>query len=180
MPEHVPWGVPTCGAEGDGLWTRFSIAAVWILSFFGTLGAMRTLIAFLVCLLACGFAGAQSRTVYKCAQGGKVAYSDEPCLNATVVDATPTRGLDKSTGVSRKGFDVQREERREAVAEALRPITGMNARQFDTFGRRQKLSVDAQRECSRLDKALPAATSASNPDQTSLLLMRKRYKDFGC
>lgn len=36
----------------------------------------------------------------------------------------PTQGMDKSTGVSRKGKDVQRAELQEAVAAALRPLTG--------------------------------------------------------
>lgn len=41
---------------------------------------------------------APSRTVYKCSVGGKVAYSDEPCVGAQRVNVEPTRGMNKSTG----------------------------------------------------------------------------------
>ena len=32
---------------------------------------------------------------YKCVKGKKVEYSDNPCVGATVVDTTPTGGMDK-------------------------------------------------------------------------------------
>ena len=39
-----------------------------------------------------------SRTVYKCQEGAKTVYSDEPCLGAQRINVEPTRGLDKSSG----------------------------------------------------------------------------------
>jgi hypothetical protein len=54
------------------------------------------------------------------------------------------------------GADVQREHHREAIAEAWRPLTGMDAKQLDRSGRRMKLTPEAQRECRLLDSAIPA------------------------
>lgn len=133
-----------------------------------------TLLAALICTMA------DAQPVYKCTEGGKTVYSDEPCLNASVISVTPTRGLDSSTGRALKGADVQREIRREAIADAIKPITGMNAQQLDRAGRRQKLSVEAQRECTSLDAKLPAANAASAADPTGLFLMRKRYRELRC
>ena len=53
---------------------------------------------------------------------GKVAYSDEPCAGATVVDKTPTQGLDKITGTYKKDAEVQKIELHKAMAEALNPL----------------------------------------------------------
>jgi hypothetical protein len=44
---------------------------------------------------------APSRTVYKCEVGGKVTYSDSPCLGATRIDVEPTRGVSKLSGSQR-------------------------------------------------------------------------------
>ena len=98
-----------------------------------------------------------SRTVYKCDVGGKTIYSDSPCLGAERVDVEPSRGLTTNPGRDALGADVRREQRREGLAEAMRPLTGLNAKQFETQGRRMKLSADAQRECRRLDADIPAA-----------------------
>jgi len=78
-----------------------------------------------------------------------------------VVDTTPTQGMDKSTGVSRKGRDVQRAEFQEAFANALKPLTGMNAEQLQTAGRRQKLSLADQQQCAALDNQIPAQEMAA-------------------
>lgn len=55
-------------------------------------------------LLALAPLGASAQqAVYRCDQGGKIGYSHEPCLGGKVIDATPTQGMDKMSGVSRKG-----------------------------------------------------------------------------
>ncbi len=69
-----------------------------------------------------------ANTVYKCVVGEKVHYSDTPCLGAEKIDVTPTRGIDKSSGGKQIGNDVDRELRREQIAESLRPLTDMNAK----------------------------------------------------
>ena len=130
-----------------------------------------------------------SRTVYKCESAGKVTYSDEPCSGAVRVDVEPTRGMNKSSGSERTGADVARERRREGIAEALRPATGMDAKQFDTLARRHKFTPQAQQECRSLDRALPRAEAAEQragsppamkAAREDLLTVRRRYLDLGC
>lgn len=130
-----------------------------------------------------------TRTVYKCEDGKKIYYSDSPCVGATKVDVTPTRGLNKSTGKEAVGADVRREQTREQIAEAVRPLTGMSSQQFDRSGRRMKLSADAQQECRRLDRTLPLAEQAERAAQGSpalksaqvrLFNLRKRFRDIRC
>jgi len=79
-----------------------------------------------------------SRTVYKCEVGGKVRYSDSPCVGAQKVDVTPTRGMNKSTGCELTGSDVRREVFREQLIGAVRPIAGMNAQQLVLFKLRKR------------------------------------------
>ncbi len=130
-----------------------------------------------------------TRTVFKCDVAGKVVYSDAPCLGATKIDVEPTRGLNKSSGRELIGNDIRREQNREIVAEAVRPITGMNAKQLDTQGRRMKLSADAQRECRRLDSEIPATeieekraphTKDLVDVQERLLHLRHSFKGLRC
>lgn len=130
-----------------------------------------------------------SRTVYKCEFDGKVTYSDEPCAGAVRVDVEPTRGMNKSSGSERTGTDVARERRREGIAEALRPATGMDAKQLDTLARRQRLASAVQAECRSLDRALPRAEAAERresaaaplqPSQRDLLTLRRRHLELGC
>jgi hypothetical protein len=127
-------------------------------------------------------------TVYKCQVGNNVSYSDEPCPGAIEVDVTPTRGLDKSTGVQRTGADVARERQREQFADAIQPLTGMNAQQLAIYQRRQKLSAGVQLECRSLDrdlvrlKADEAAQRGAERSavQAALFAQRRKIKDLGC
>ncbi|MFG6430280.1 DUF4124 domain-containing protein [Roseateles sp. LYH14W] len=152
------------------------------------------LLSLLTLLLCTTVATAQtlpkaSRTVYKCEEGGKVNYSDSPCLGATKVDVEPTRGLNKSSGRELQGQDVRNERLREGMAEAIKPLTGMNAQQVDQFGRRQRLSPEAQRQCRALDRELPMAEAAEDAAkvgaelkaaQKRLLDARTAYRKLGC
>jgi hypothetical protein len=126
--------------------------------------------------------------VYKCDTEGKVTYSDEPCLGAKRVDVQPTRGLDKSSGKERIGADVARERRREGLAEALRPVTGMDAKRFETEGRRHRLRPADQAECRSLDTSIArlessektATGNALAATQHELLTQRRRYLNLRC
>lgn len=129
------------------------------------------------------------RTVYKCVQGKKVTYTDDPCPAAVELDVTPTRGMDRSSGVERKGRDVQNEIRREQLAAVARPITGMSTEQFNTAVRRQRLLPQARSECARLDGQLKhwkqreqsAKPEGDLPEvQARLLALRKRYRELAC
>jgi hypothetical protein len=118
--------------------------------------ALTVFIAFTTTQSFAQYLPAATRTVFKCEVDGKIVYSDAPCLGAKKIDVEPTRGLNKSSGRELIGNDIRREQNREIFAEAVRPITGMNAKQLDTQSRRLKLSADAQRECHRLDSEIPA------------------------
>lgn len=155
---------------------------------------MNKLIPLTVCLLLSTYTFAQklpnpTRTVYKCGVGDKVQYSDSPCLGATKVDVEPTRGLDTSSGRTRVGKDVQREQFNESFAEAVRPLTGMDAKQLDALGQRMKLSPELQRRCKVLDQEIPRAELAErqaekgdalNAVQALLYKLRSAYRQSGC
>jgi hypothetical protein len=129
-----------------------------------------------------------SRTVFKCQVAGKSVYSDSPCLGAKQIEVEPTRGLNQSSGRFQTGADVAREHNRETFAEAVRPLTGMDAKQLAVLGRRNKLSPEAQRECPRLDADLwaaqqvekKAASSDLKDVQLKLFQLRRRFQELGC
>ncbi len=132
---------------------------------------------------------AASRTVYKCEVGGKIQYSDEPCLGATRVDVEPTRGLDKSTGRVQRGVDVQNERFREHIAESAKPLTGMNTQEFEQASRRQRLNAQAQHQCRSWDQQIPAAEAAERAAKTGeelraaqqrLFELRSAYRKLSC
>ena len=147
----------------------------------------RLLVSAVIALASCSVALAQP--VYRCESAkGQVSYSNEPCIGATVVDTTPTQGLDKSSGVSRKGRDVQREQTRKALNEAARPLTGMSHEERKVFERRFKLPASVKLECQWLDARLPAeAAAVKNGDvksreeaEAQLFLSRNRFRSLGC
>jgi hypothetical protein len=129
-----------------------------------------------------------AQTVYKCKSNGPVVYSHEPCLGAQVVDTRPTQGLDKLSGTSRKGADVQRSETNKAMSKALEPIFGETAQQYELRHKRFKLPLKDRAECATLDTRLPAhETAARNAEkdaaaaaEATLFESRKRYRELGC
>lgn len=129
-----------------------------------------------------------SRTVYKCQEAGKVAYSDAPCLGAEKIDVQPTRGLNKFTDKELIGNDVRHEKSRELMADALRPLTGMDAAQLDRSGRRMKLSTSAQQRCKVLDQEIPeleeqervVPAADSKAVQKRLFELRTEFRAEGC
>lgn len=131
---------------------------------------------------------APSRTVFKCEVDGKVTYSDAPCLGARKLEVEPTRGLNKMSGTVRTGADVRREQHREIVAEAIKPLTGKNAKELETHGRRMRLAPEARNECQRLDgeiammerKERQASGGPLMEAQQALLEVRLRYRELGC
>ena len=127
-------------------------------------------------------------TVYRCETNGKVSYSDAPCVGAKVIDATPTQGMDKMTGQSRKGAAVQRDELNTVFDNALRPLHGRSHADMDVMRRRVKLSGHEQAQCARLDDRLPvleaeaagAAGEAKARADVDLYKARKQYFDQKC
>ena len=128
------------------------------------------------------------KPVYRCETAGKVSYSDAPCLGAKEIDATPTQGMDKMTGASRKGADVQRAEHNALMADALKPLTGMSPEQYRVYKHRFKLSPRDKAECTRLDTELPdlkqRAATAPVSDKAladvELYKARKQFNDLNC
>lgn len=148
-------------------------------------GGRKALAAF-TAAVCCNVAHAQA--VYRCEAKGKVSYSHEPCVGATVVDTTPTQGLDKSSGVSRKGRDVRREENSKMFNDAVRPLTGRSHEEAKILHRRFKLPASVKLECQWLDARLPAQEAAvkkagaasREAAETRLFLSRSRYRNLGC
>lgn len=142
---------------------------------------MRTLLAIMVLMLRATAASAQ---VYRCEHSGKVSYSDETCVGAKVVDATPTQGMDKMTGSTRKGAEVLRDDRRKVMDSAFQPLTGLNHEQMNVERKRQKLSPDANATCRNLDRQLPQleaqvrSASASQKQEAEVALYRARKAFF--
>ncbi|MDO8699147.1 MAG: hypothetical protein Q7J75_01755 [Rhodoferax sp.] len=129
-----------------------------------------------------------ARTVFKCNVGGKVIYSDDPCVGAQRINVEPTRGLNKSSGKELTGPDVAREKNREIFAEAIKPLTGMTQQQFEAKTRRVKLTPEVKSECARLDASIAfaevqeraAAVEARPNIQNNLFILRKRYREIAC
>lgn len=128
------------------------------------------------------------KPVYRCETAGKVSYSDAPCVGAKEIDTTPTQGMDKMTGASRKGADVQRAEHNALMADALKPLTGMSPEQYRVYKHRFKLSPRDKAECTRLDTELPelkqrAATATPTEKalaDVELYKARKQFNDLNC
>ncbi|MEC5214563.1 hypothetical protein RCH06_003127 [Polaromonas sp. CG_9.5] len=131
----------------------------------------------LVIAAVSGMAYGQSAPTYKCTTAGKVTYSDEPCVGGKVVDTTPTQGLDKISGTSKKGADVQKIEFNKAMAEGLKPLLGETPEQRAQRHKRWKLSDKEKLECWNLDGQIQE-TKTREP--VSLYQARKRYKDLTC
>jgi hypothetical protein len=151
--------------------------------------------AVLTCVLLYSYSCAQaqslpqpSRLIYKCQVGGKISYTDEPCLGAKRLDIEPSRGLSKFSGKEMIGADVQRENYRDLMADAIRPLAGLDRKQYATVSRRVNLSGAAKVECGTLDQSLPqteAMESAASRDarpaiQRDLLALRKRFNEPHC
>ena len=144
-------------------------------------------VAVLLGLLCCTTASAQ---VYRCELEGKTIYSDAPCLGAKRVDTTPTQGMDKLSGRSRKSAEVRRDEHQKMVTEALRPFHGMSHQEMSPRYRRSqnRLTPAEHAECEALDgtiKQLEQREGSAQGDalkrtQMQLLQQRQRYKELNC
>lgn len=117
------------------------------------LATRRSCTAVLLAALTVGSAFGQQ--VYRCETAGKVSYSDAPCVGAKVIDATPTQGVDKMAGQSRKGREVQRDEFNRQLDGAIRPLTGRSHDDMNVMRKRVHLPAKDQQQCARLDGLLP-------------------------
>lgn len=142
----------------------------------------------ILCMAWGASVASQAQPVYRCEDGGRVRYSHEPCMGAKVVDTTPTQGLDKSSGVSRKGRDVRQDELNRMFNDAVRPITGRSHEESKVAQRRWKLPAAAKGECSLLDQQIPqqaraaknAAAAGKADAELRLYQSRARFRELGC
>jgi hypothetical protein len=153
---------------------------------------MRKLGFLLLMAISCSSFAAmdKSKTIYKCMQGKKVVYTDEPCISGTEPEIVPTQGLDKDSGRSLKGNDVQALERREIWHENfVKPLTGMSREEYKILTERMKLPPKDKEECYKLDsklindkEALKTAIDKTTREQRELNLFetRKRFKILKC
>lgn len=135
---------------------------------------MRT--AALIFLLTLFGNPATSQQVYRCESAGKVSYSDEPCINAEVIDATPTAGAHSLSGTKRLSAQRQSEENRKHFDEAIKPITGMSHEQMNVERRRRKLTLEEKHECAKLDREM----NDQKQDALTLYQVRKRFFELRC
>lgn len=115
--------------------------------------------------------------VYRCESAGKVAYSNEPCLGAKIVDTTPTQGLDRTSGTVRKGTDVRRDETNKQLSDAMRPLFNETPEERKRRHHRAKLSESVRAECLALD---PQIGGNPRDHESALLRNRQRYRELGC
>lgn len=106
-----------------------------------------------------------SRTVFRCEVEGKVTYSDSPCLGARRIQIEPTRGVSKLSGSERIGNDVRVERHREIMAEALQPLTGMDARRWSSLGDGSNLDLPSGGNASIWTATSQRWSSAKAPPQ---------------
>lgn len=115
-------------------------------------------------------------------------YSDAACVGAKVIDATPTQGMDKMTGRTRKGKEVQRDEFNRQFDKALRPLHGKSHEEMNSARRRVYLPAQEQARCARLDDLLPslegdtkrAEGAAKAKADVGLYQARKQFFDLKC
>lgn len=139
------------------------------------------------CLLIAPLA-AKGQQVYRCEINGKIGYSHEPCVGAKAVDTTPTQGMDKMTGQSKKGADVRNEELRRQLGTISSTVTGLSPETHMRLAQRQKLTRVAQLECAAWDARLPGleetAKKASPQEkeqvEASLFKARQTFRDLRC
>jgi hypothetical protein len=126
--------------------------------------------------------------MFKCTINNTVTYTDQPCLGGQRIEVEPSRGVNKYSGKEMTGADVANERGREAFANAIMPLTGMNARQFAVRARRHSLTASAKLECAALDvnsarseaEERSASEAARPAIERRLLAQRRRFKELGC
>lgn len=119
---------------------------------------------------------------------GRCSTPTIPAPGAQRIDVEPTRGVSNSAGRERLGHDVQREHHREIVAEAFKPLTGLDTNELDKRGRRIKLPPGVAAQCDSLDwkiADMEATERAASPGalhaaQRMLLPLRERYRSARC
>jgi len=96
--------------------------------------------------------------------------------------------MDKMTGQSRKGREVQRDEFNRQFDQALRPLHGRSHDDMNVLRKRVYLPAKNQQQCARLDGLLPtmeadalaARGEAKARADVDLYKARKQFFDLKC
>ncbi|WP_143059598.1 DUF4124 domain-containing protein [Giesbergeria anulus] len=119
---------------------------------------------------------ALGQPIYRCEYQGKIGYSDEPCMNAKVVDVLPTEGAHSLSGKRTSNARSRQEDLIKGIDNAVMPLTGLTHEQMKVERRRMKLPAQDKFECTWLDTKI----NAKNADEATLYQVRKRYFDLRC
>lgn len=140
-------------------------------------------------LLAIATSASFAEPVYKCtSDSGKVLYSNEPCVGAERIDATASRGFNKSSGRVLKGSDVRNEEYNETMERAMQQVFGKSYQRQKRV-QRSKLSTTDQARCEKLDYDIEGLeklekASKGKPElrdvQVELFQKRKAFREIDC
>jgi len=76
----------------------------------------------LIVLSAAVHAQPENAPTYKCVTGGKVTYTDAPCVGGKLVDTTPTQGFGRMSSPSPKGTGTRKSRRHKPAAEVSNPF----------------------------------------------------------
>ena len=140
-------------------------------------------------LLALASSASFAEPVYKCtSDSGKVLYSNEPCVGAERIDATGSRGFDKSSGRVRKGNSVRKEEADQMIERSVQLTLGKEWK-LEKTRKRQFMRVDDRLRCDKLDYDIERLeglekTNKGKPAlqdvQVELFRKRKDFRDLDC
>lgn len=108
---------------------------------------------------SCGAYATQKaeKTVYRCEQGGRVTYTDEPCANARAVDVTPTEGLNKWSGQERVAPQLQQQRAAQQVREVMPGAPALKPAPAGPVAERLPLAQAPARGLASVRQGLPDA-----------------------
>lgn len=108
---------------------------------------------------SCGAHAAQKaeKTVYRCEQGGRVTYTDEPCVDARAVDVTPTEGLNKWSGQERVAPQLQQQRAARQVREAMQGVPALKPSPVEPVAEHRSLAQVPGRALESVRRVLPDA-----------------------
>jgi hypothetical protein len=140
-------------------------------------------------LLAIATSASFAEPIYKCtAESGKVLYSNEPCVGAQRIDATASKGFDKSSGRVMKGQSVRKEEADQMIERSVQITLGKEWN-LEKTRKRQFHRMDDRAKCELLDYQIDSLekrekANKGKPElqdvQVELFEKRKAFREIDC
>lgn len=125
-------------------------------------------------LIICCLSVYAQKPIYKCTIDNKVSYSNEPCVGAKMIDATPTLGAEYT---GKKSLPGAMRDLHEATRDALRPITGMDIDSYHKMQDRGQMSPADRIECYKLDNEITVDPKKS---KVEIFQAREKYRKLNC